>query len=72
MNKEQIKKIAESKGWTDLGPQKMKVLMSFRKNDIRMNVYTTTGTVQFQNLQIMRSSSAVYYNVTLEQFETLC
>ncbi|MES2224170.1 MAG: hypothetical protein V4469_04535 [Patescibacteria group bacterium] len=72
MNKEEIKKNAEQNGWVDLGPQKMGGLMSFTRKNLRMNVFSTTGTVVFQNTLRRYDPGSSYKDVTIEEFEKLC
>lgn len=45
-----FKYITNEYGWKDLGVQKMKVMESYTKDSIRMNIYTTTNRVTFQDL----------------------
>jgi hypothetical protein len=66
MDKEQIIKIVEANGWRNLGEQKMKAMMSFVKDNLRLNIYTTTGTITFQSTLNKRSSMAVYRDVTID------
>ena len=47
----ELKELLKAYGWIDLGPQRNKWMISFRKDGtmVRLNLYTTTKTVTIQN-----------------------
>jgi hypothetical protein len=47
--KNKYAEIAESYGWEQI-VSKNKYMYSFLKDDVRLNIYFTTGTVTFQDL----------------------
>ena len=43
-----MKELIQAYGWEDLGPQKNSYMLSFKKDDLRLNWYFTTGTFSIQ------------------------
>lgn len=64
-----ISELLTALGWTDLGPQKNKVMISFTRGDVRMNVYFTTMTVTLQNMET--HSLKTIRDCTLEDLEKI-
>lgn len=71
MPKDEITSLAAAFGWLDLGPQKNKSMISFKREEYdgwRMNVYFTTMTVTLQHEDGRRTS---YREVDSGKFEEI-
>ena len=66
-----MKDIPLQYGWEDMGKQKMTGMLSFKKDNMRLNIYTTTGTVTFQNAHLNYDKATSYREVTEEQLHAL-
>lgn len=56
------KELIQAYGWEDLGPQKNAYMLSFKKENLRMNIYFTTMTITIQD--IGEGHCAVYKRVS--------
>jgi hypothetical protein len=67
-----MKEIAITYGWKDMGPQRMSSMMSFTKDNYRMNIYTTTGTITVQDMNKKFDKGETFKNISSEvEFTTL-
>lgn len=60
MTPEQVIEVILQKKWVDLGPQKMKVMRSFKKGKYRLNYYTTTDTITIQDVNKRFDKGDIY------------
>lgn len=58
-----MEQILQQKGWENMGKQKQQTMMSFIKGNIRMNIYMTTRTVTFQDVNKKFDKGHTYRNV---------
>jgi len=65
-----MKEIILKNGWQDLGEQKLKVMQSFKKGKWRLNYYTTTGKITFQNT-LLKYDKGNTYSIELLNENTL-
>jgi len=68
MKKEDITSLANAYGWESISSNN-RVMLSFKRDDWRMNFYYTTGTVTFQSTS--GESKSIKDVVTDELFETI-
>lgn len=62
-----IDKIAKERGWVNLGENKMKSMLSYYKGTIRMNYYTTTGSLTFQNTMKVYDKGKSFGAITTDE-----
>jgi len=61
LESEQLKEI-KSYGWKEILPQKNEYMISFERDNIRVNIYLTTGTVTFQDKNFRYDKGQVHNN----------
>lgn len=71
MNKKDIEQLIEKYGFTNLGPQKMSILISCEYKDTRINIYTTTGTVTVQLKSEKYDPGEIFKKVDIDYLEQI-